>query len=151
MVRGYLQHPGVDFDPGRLYAPVASHEANRIILPIAAAEGLLVEGGDVSNAYLNGKVDIPMVIKEPTDSSGNKERPGHDCLLLKSVYGTKQAGKIWSPLLATTLPDWGFQQSKIDLRVFMNRFGSGIVIVVIVVDDMKFVSNSKPMLEHLKK
>lgn len=33
----------------------------------------------------------------------------------------------------------------------MKRLGSEFLIIVIFVDDIKFVSNSMPMVEHLKK
>lgn len=143
VVRGDLQSPGVYFGPGNLYAPVASHEAIRIIHAIAAAFGQLVEGGYVSNAYLYGKMDVSMIIDQLTDSSGTKERPMYAYLLLKSMYGTKQARNIWGSLLVTTLTTWGFQQSNIEPRVFIKCSGQEFVIIVIVVDDMKFVSNSK--------
>ena len=51
-VPGDLQFPGLDFDPNSVYAPVASHESIRMLLSIAAENGLIVEGGDVCNAYL---------------------------------------------------------------------------------------------------
>lgn len=35
-----------------------------------------MEGADISNAYLYGKLDIPIFMMQPTDSSGNQERPG---------------------------------------------------------------------------
>lgn len=51
-------------------------------------------------------------------------------------------------LLCVTLLCWGFKLSKIDKRVFLRH---RIVIVVVVVDDMKFVSNSPSLMNHLKK
>ena len=51
-VRGDLQHPFFEFDPDGLYAPGGSHEAIRMILCMAARDGLIVEGGDISIAYL---------------------------------------------------------------------------------------------------
>lgn len=69
-IRGDFQNPGIDFDPSNIYAPVASHEAIRTLLAIAAANGLIVEGGDVSNAYLYGDIDVPIFMEQPTDSTG---------------------------------------------------------------------------------
>ena len=95
VVRRDLQSPVVDYDPGHLYGPVASHEAIRIILAIAAAEGLLVEGGDVFNAYLYGKMDIPILIDQPQTLPQQKSDRVMAVCLLESIYGTKQAGKSW--------------------------------------------------------
>lgn len=153
--RGDMQTPGVDFDPDGLYAPVASHDSIRILLSIAAADGLLVEGADICSAYLYGKLDVPVYMEQPTNSSGVQEMPGHVCRLLRSMYGLKQAGNIWCSLFIDTLTEWGFVKSKIDPRVLFkvdeNNGHKEFIIVVIVVDDMKFVSNSKRMLEHFKK
>lgn len=49
-VRGDLQSPEIDFDPFGLHAPVASHEAIRLVLSVAAADDLIVERGDIANA-----------------------------------------------------------------------------------------------------
>ena len=73
---GNKQTPEIDFDPHTTYAPVASHEALRILLAIAAAHGLIVEGGDIGNAYLYGDIDVNIYMEQPTDSSGRQEFPG---------------------------------------------------------------------------
>ena len=77
----------IDFDPSRLYAPVASHEAVRMIFAYAASHGLIVAGGDVANSYLYGKLDCVVHIEQTTKSTGTEEQPGIVCLLLKSIYG----------------------------------------------------------------
>lgn len=35
----------------------------------------------MSNAYLHGEIDVPIIIEQPTDSTGTLERPGHVCVL----------------------------------------------------------------------
>lgn len=76
-----------------LYAPVASHYAIRLLICIAASEGLVLEGADVSNAYLYGDIDLPIIMCQPTDLSQKEAIPGYYCQLNKSLYGTKHAGK----------------------------------------------------------
>ena len=66
------------------------------------------------------------------------------------MYGLKQAGEIWSSVLVTSLLSWKFKQSNIDPRVFLKKEGNQFVIIVTVVDDMMFVSNSPNMLETVK-
>ena len=150
-VRGDLQFPLRDYNPDDVYAPVASHEAIRIMFSLAASEGLVVEGGDFCNAYLYGDINIPIIMQQHTDSTGIEERPGFVCKLQKSMYGLKQAGQIWGSVLASTLQSWGCQQSIIDPRVFFKQYGKEYNIIIVVVDDMSFVSNSTRLLDHVKK
>lgn len=130
--------------------PVASHKEIRLLLAIASSEILIVEGGDVSNAYLYGKIDIPVVIEQPTDSSGKEAVPGHVCELLQSMYGIKQAGEIWGSLLCEPLLNWGFTRSAVDPRIFFKVAGSEFIMLVIVVDDLTFTSNSVRLLDYFK-
>lgn len=73
----------VDYNPSGTYAPVASHEAIRILFADASSHNLIVEKGDVSNSYLYGKIDYPVYIEQQTNTSGEEEMPGHFCMLLK--------------------------------------------------------------------
>lgn len=63
------------------------------------------------------------------------------CHLLKSLCGLKQAGEIWGSLLGVTLLTWGFRLSNVDKRFFMLQSGKEFIIIVIVVDDMMFLTN----------
>jgi len=78
-----------------MLSPVASHDAIRMLIAIAAGDNLVLEGADVSNAYLYGDIDIPIIMEQPTNSTQVPAAPGHVCKLMKSIYGTKQAGEIW--------------------------------------------------------
>lgn len=52
------------FEKFGTYAPVASHEAIRIIIAYVASNDLIVEGRDVANAYLYGKIDYQVIIEQ---------------------------------------------------------------------------------------
>lgn len=95
MVRGDQPNLGVYIIPESLYAPDASPDAILMIWAIFAAEGLVVEGGDMINACLHGDIEIPIIVEQPTDSTGIQEIPGHVRVLKKSICGTKQAEKFW--------------------------------------------------------
>ncbi len=115
--RGDLQEQDIDFNPDTLYAPLASHESIRLILAFAASSSLTLEGGDLANAYLYGKLDIPVYMHQPTDYSQCEARPGMVCRLEKSIYGLKQAGNIWGSVMHSTLIQWGFRTSNFDPRL----------------------------------
>lgn len=150
-LRGDLQEAYHDFDPEGIYAPVAAHESIRMLMAIAAQLGLILEGGDVSNAYLYGSMDSPITMEQPTDSTGKQARPGYVCLLRKSIYGARQAGKIWGTVLHEALLSWGFKQSTVESRVYLAKHGSSFILLTVVVDDLLFASNSRPFLDTFKK
>lgn len=52
VARGDLQEPFIDYDPDSLYVPVAAHESFRMLLAFAANKYVILEKGDVANAYL---------------------------------------------------------------------------------------------------
>lgn len=71
-IRGDKQQPHIDFDPHSTYTPVASHEAIRLLLAYAAGEQHIIEGADIGNAYLYGDLNLPIIMAQPTDSSGKR-------------------------------------------------------------------------------
>ena len=149
-LRGDLQEAGVDFDPDALYAPVAGHESILLLFNYSAAEGLDVEGCDVDNAYVNGFIDIPVIMEQPTDSSRRLAMPGYVCLLVKSLYGARQSGRIWGNVLHEKLTKWGFQPSTVDPRLYFFRQQTGYILLCVVVDDIAFASNNTRLLTQFK-
>ncbi len=93
----------VDYDPMNVYAPVASHDSIRMLISLSTAAGSFLEGADVSNAYLYGDTDIPIIMEHPTGSSQVQAKSVHVCKLHNSLYGTKQPGEIWGSLLGKQL------------------------------------------------
>jgi len=120
----------VDFDPDATYAPVARHEKIRMMINFAAAEGLILEGADISNAYLYGGMGVPILIEQPTDSSQLEARPGYGALIMKSIYGVRQAGKLWGSFLGTKLAEWNFVPSRIDPRLYFYNQGSEFIMLL---------------------
>lgn len=150
VARGDQQEAGLDFNPETLYAPVAAHESIRLILAFAASTNLILEGGDISNAYLYGNLDVPIYMDQPTNSSRCIQKPYHVCQLLKAMYGAKQAANIWGSVLHDSLISWKFTVSNFDARVYFLKHADSFIIIAIVVDDMAFATNARDMLENLK-
>lgn len=150
VLRGDLQTEFIDFNPEELYAPVASHESIRSLLCITAIEDCDVEGCDVDNAYLFGDLDIPIRMKQPTDSSCVIVQPGFDCLLLKSLCGARQAVRIWGNEIHNRLIHWKFIQCSVDPRLYYFSYQSYFIIVCVVVDDIAFASNNPEMMKQFK-
>ena len=71
------------------------------------------------------------------------------CYLRKSLYGLKQSPRAWFGKFSQALETFGMQKSKFDHSVFYKNSSSGIVLLVVYVDDIViFESDSKGILSH---
>nr|XP_016441060.1 PREDICTED: uncharacterized mitochondrial protein AtMg00810-like [Nicotiana tabacum] len=72
------------------------------------------------------------------------------CKLLKSLYGLKQASRLWNIKLTEALLSAGFVQSHHDYSLFSLRKQDNLVIVLVYVDDLLITENSVQLIEHAK-
>ena len=93
--RGDQQLPEVSFKETDLYAPVLKVAEARLLLALAAAEGAKDVKTDTKQAYLYGDMGDDVVYIRPPDWLPEPVPEGHVFLLLKSIYGTRQAARKW--------------------------------------------------------
>lgn len=74
--------------------------------------------------------------EKPTDATRRGERPGMVCLLQKSMYGIREAGRIWGVVILNTLFEWGFKQSVADPCLLFYTEVEEFIIILIVVNDV---------------
>ena len=89
VARGFTQRPGRDYD--ETFSPVVRFETIRALLAMVPGKKLKVRQLDVKGAYLNGKLTQSIYMEQPT---GFDDGSGLVCLLVKSIYGLKQAGRV---------------------------------------------------------
>ena len=98
VLRGDKQRAYKDFDPHKLYAPVASKTSNLTILTIAVQHGLMLFSIDVSKAFTISEIEVEGVHMRVPDFFDSEVHPdyapwGSDTTweLLTSLYGLRQA------------------------------------------------------------
>jgi hypothetical protein len=91
VARSFTQRPGLDY--GETFSPVVRFETIRALLAMVASKKLKVRQLDVKGAYLNGILTQPIYMEQPC---GFDDGSGLVCLLIKSIYGLKQAGRVWN-------------------------------------------------------
>ena len=73
------------------------------------------------------------------------------CRLLKSIYGLKQAGRLWQQRLNEVLvTHMGFKRIESDSSIWVWSDGSTRIIVPVFVDDMTLASNSAQAIADTK-
>jgi hypothetical protein len=132
VIKGYLQVKGVDFD--KVYAPVVSKVSLRLLLAIAAVEDLHIYQLDVKTAFLHGTLKEEIYMEA---TAGMRYPPGTILRLLKSLYGLRQAPRVWHEEIRAFILNQGFRQSVIDRGVFIYvSVGGSHVYLAIYVDDI---------------
>ncbi|SCZ99975.1 BZ3501_MvSof-1269-A2-R1_C59g00336 [Microbotryum saponariae] len=121
VAQGNRQRDGIDFN--ETFAPVARFSSIRSLLALAAANGLHVHQADIDKAYLHGDLDHDIWMTAPRGF----DLPSDKVLRLRrSIYGLKQAGRIWNRHIDASLRALGYTATGTDHCVTL---GSMIVNV----------------------
>ena len=134
VVCGYSQVPGVDYD--KSFSSTMRATTFRALMAIAATRNLRAEHIDVSNAFCQAELDGVSIWVEPPRGFGGLCGKGFGLRLLKALYGTKQASRLWQQTLAEWLLSKGFRRLKTDPCVFIKTVKGRPIIVGCYVDDL---------------
>jgi len=102
---------------------------------------------DVNNAFLRGDLDEEVYMEVP---KGIPNPSNKVCRLRKSLYGLKQASRQWFTKLSSTLMSLGYQKSKNDYSLFINKSSTDIALVAVYVDDIMLTGSNPAEIEHVK-
>ena len=104
VAKGYTQVYGDTYTD--TYAPTPGRDSLRLLLSLAAKYRLQTFQGDVTTAFLNGRMDEKVYVNS---IAGLPDIPsGYGIPLLKALYGTKQAARQWYKILTETMLSLGY-------------------------------------------
>ena len=135
-----------DTSVGDTFSGVVKLDAFRTILSVAAAEGLELFQLDVEQAFLHGTLPEPVFVWPPEGASTS----GKVWKLVKSVYGLRQAPKIFNDFLNAVLIEMGYKRLRSDECVYVLRQGKELSIVGLHVDDLLVAVSKRELFEALK-
>ena len=72
------------------------------------------------------------------------------CRLQKSLYGLKQSSRAWFDKFSQAVKEFGMQKSKFDHSVFYRNSSSGIMLLVVYVDDIVITGSDSKGISSLK-
>ena len=139
VAQGFTQRFGLDYSD--TYSPVMIMTTFRWLLAFAARNDLPVKQADIETAYLYGVIDVELCMRVPEGLRVEGERSLKlPCVQVhKSLYGLKQAGRIWYLHFSQYLIKCGFSTHECSPCLFIKRNNAEIAIIGIYVDDIVMV------------
>ncbi|SCZ99859.1 BZ3500_MvSof-1268-A1-R1_C104g00574 [Microbotryum saponariae] len=127
VAQGFSQRPGIDYD--ETFAPK-----------------LHVHQADVDKAYLHGELKEDLYMRVPQ----GVDMPGKVLKLHRSIYGLKQAGRVWNEHIHLTLekPQLPRPQPR-TTACTLRRDGDHYHYIALYVDDLLMVSPSEDEIERI--
>lgn len=130
VIRGFTQQYGIDYT--ETFSPVVKLTSVRLILAIAASQGLKLKQFDVETAFLYGSLNEEIYMCQPKGYEDNTNRV---CKLNKSLYGLKQASRIWNQKFTDFLQKFKFKVCASDNCVFVGNIAGRKIFLAIWIDD----------------
>ncbi|CAI7930314.1 unnamed protein product, partial [Closterium sp. NIES-54] len=124
------------------------HTSLRILLAVAASRRLSLRQIDVTNAFLYAPVDVNIFVELP---HGFVDDPSLVCQLLKSLYGIKQAPRLWQQYLHARLKRIGFDQLPHDQGMYRLTRDNDYVLLIVYVDDLLYIGSTTAIVTWFEK
>ena len=144
VVCGYSQVQGIDYTHS--FSATMRATSFRLLLAISSGEKLRLEHFDVTNAFTQSEIDSDIYVEPPQGYEKYDENGKSYVLKLnKSLYGTKQASRMWQLKLRSHLVEnMGFTNSTHDPCLYSRKWDDGSKILVgVYVDDIVVAHNGK--------
>ena len=143
VAQGFTQKFGVDYD--EVFAPVARSSTMRVLLSFAGKHKFFAKHFDVKTAFLNGILEEEVFMRQPPGFKNSDQV----YKLNKSLYGLKQAARVWNLALHNELISLNFIQSDVDKCLYVLREQGKVVYLLVHVDDMILVGNDEKTIESV--
>ena len=131
VIRGFEQKYGIDFF--ETFAPVIKNRSIKLLLTIATLDDLELIQLDFDTAFLNGILRELVYMEQP---EGFVEDSRKVCQLIKSIYGLKQAARVWYEAISELLIQIGWRKSRVDPCFFtkISKTGNRMYLALYVDD-----------------
>ena len=146
MAKDFTQTYGLDYT--ETFSPVAKLNSIRIIISLTANLDWPLHQFNVKNAFY-----MVILLRLFVWLNHLGLSPRSVCHLKKSIYGLKQSSYAWFDKFSKAIISHGMTRSQVDHFVFFKKTRTGIVILVVYVDDIVITGNDKKgisiLINHL--
>ena len=146
VAQGFTQQKGDDYD--ETFSPVVRMESLRTVVGLAVRSGLSLHQLNVTTAFLNGKLEEVVYMRQP-EGFVVEDKEHLVCRLKRSIYGLKQSSRCSNSTIDGYLKQLGFLQSNCDPCVYTMAVDE-IVVVGVYVDDIVVACKSEVRLKEFK-
>ena len=108
---------------------------------------LHIQQMDIKGAYLNGMLKEHIYMQQP---EGFADGTGQVCLLIKTLYGLKQAGHKWNIELDTKLRRQGYAHLHSDPCAYILCISKEFAIITVWVDDLLLFATMIKLMNKMK-
>jgi hypothetical protein len=120
-----------------------------IVLALAAKWDWELDQVDVVAAFLNGILEEEVSMEAPYGVLTTNDW-SQVCLLLRTLYGLKQARNEWYKEMSRVFKLMGFKVSLCDSLLFIRFNKQGGLIIPVSTDDMAITSSSRELVDKFK-
>ncbi len=117
-------------------------ESFRILLVIAIQLDLEIHQMDIVGAYLNGKLIEEIYMKQ---IPGYEDGSDKVLWLRKTLYGLKQAGRVWNRRLHKALTELNYTRLYTDTCIYVHHQNGKLAIIAFHVDDSAIFAGADHM------
>jgi hypothetical protein len=144
---GYEQVPGKHYDPNSIAAPVTSDVTIHIVLTLLLLARWYAELIDVKGAFLHGEFEEGETLYMEIPEGFEQYYPaGFIWLLLRTIYGLKQAAVAFWKQLILAFASMNYSRSKADPCLYFNWTIDGLIVWISWVDGCLVAGKKKGVL-----
>ena len=150
------------FMEGDLAAPTAKTLSVFAMLAAAGAKELKMMTFDINQAFLNADIENEIYVKldasqteilceiRPEYTKFLNKKQEITLRLLKALYGTREAARLWYEHFKEIILSYGYKVSEFDKCVFHKISGEDTSVIILHVDDGLVLSNDIKILHDLR-
>ena len=146
VAKGYAQTYIVDYSD--TFFPIAKMTPVRLFISLAATYNWDLHQLDIKNVFLHGGLQEEVYMEQPLGFVAQWEI-GRVCRLRKSLYGLKQSPCVWFGKISQAVEEFRMQKTKSDHFVFYRKSSSGIILLVVYVDNIVITGSDSKGISSL--
>ena len=131
------------------FSPIAKMTYVQLFISLAATYNWDLHQLDIKNVFLYGDLQEEVYMEQPPEFIAQEEKE-RVCRLRKSLYGLKQCPHAWFGKFIQAVEEFDMQKSKSGHSVFYGNSSSGIILLVVYVDDIIIAGSDSKGISSLK-